>query len=356
MVAGTPAAGVDAQLRAWLQQGNWPGLQSYFAANRPQTAAEFAARALLLARAERTRERSARIVADWREACRLQPRHLLHFVNLAQALLDDGQAEQACSIAEGLVRQAPEAFPAAEKLALALQACARWPEAAQAATRLEHLAAASGLVLDAATRTAHASLASRWWEPVAVGGAVLRLPRTEDFGFLQKAFGDATFMRRFHRYQRGDDTAVRDFIARAGRPPHETRRRDWVLASGGTGEALASIVDIDLANRRGELLVGVPADRCGASLALKAAVGAVCFAFEHLALDKLISYVYGDNPEAQANTLHLGFRCEGLLRSHLVDGPRRLDLHVNGLLRAEFETDVRWRRLRARWMGGRTSP
>ncbi|NRF70351.1 GNAT family N-acetyltransferase [Aquincola sp. S2] len=343
----------EGELQAWLQRGDWPRLQAHFGEREPSTALEYAAHALLLTRAQRTPERGARIVADWRHACRLQPGNLLHFVNLAQALIDAGESAEACTLAAGLVRRAPQAYPALEKLCLALQAAGRWSEAADAGDRAAQLAATAGAGLPEPMQAARAALASRWWEPQPIGGATLRLPLSDDLPFVRTAFNDTAFMPRFHRYQRGEEPAVREFVERAQRPPRETRRRDWIVVDrAGRAAGLVSIVDIDFLNRRGELLVGVPDTdyRSGAeALALKASIGAIAFAFDRLQLDKLVSYVYGDNPVAQANTLHLGFTREGLLRSHLADGDQRIDLHVNGLLRSEFDADARLQRMRRRW-------
>ncbi|WP_284620210.1 GNAT family N-acetyltransferase [Aquabacterium humicola] len=343
----------DATLHAWLRQGDWARLQSHFDGHAPATAAEHAAHALLLTRSERTRERDARIVADWRQACRLQPDNLLHTVNLTQALLDAGQVDEAAALAARIARQAPQSLPAVEKLCLALHAQSRWTDAGRAAEHATSLAEARQLPLPDAVRSVCEALAGRWWEPITIGGALLRLPQATDLPFLRAAFNDAAFMPRFHRYQRGDEPALHEFIGRAQRPPRETRRRDWIVVDrAGRAAGLVSIVDIDAINRRGELLVGVPGGERregGEALALKASLAAVAFAFERLRLDKLVSYVYGDNPVAQANTLHLGFASEGLLRGHIADGDRRLDLHVNGLLRPEFEADARLQRLRRRW-------
>lgn len=348
----TPTA---ADLQAWLRAGDWPRLQSHFSHRAPAGAEEFAARALLLTRAERTRERTAQILADWRQACALQPSHLLHAVNLAQALLDAGQADEAVQLTSVLVQRAPHSYPAAEKHALALHACGRWSQAAAAGARAAQAAAAAGITPSEATRAVYADLALPWWKPLPVGNAWLRLPAPEDAAFLRGLFNDPAFMRRFHRYQRGDDGAVSSFIDRARRPPREVRRRDWiVLDRHGSAAGLAAIVDVDALNQRGELLIGVHEPRAGESLALKASLAAIDFAFAQLGLEKLVSYVYGDNPVARANTLHLGFRDEGLLRSHLKEGDGRLDMHVSGLLRTEFNADSRMQRLRSRWLASPT--
>lgn len=345
-----PGAAAAGDLQTWLRAGDWPRLQAHFSRHAPAGADGFVARALLLTRAERTTERTAQILADWRQACALQPSNLLHAVNLAQALLDAGQPDEAAGLAAQLVQHAPQNYPAAEKQALALHACGRWHEGAAAGAHAMHAAAAAGMAPSEATRAVYTDLAWPWWQPLGIGGAQLRLPATEDAAFLRGLFNDADFMRRFHRYQRGDERSITEFIDRAQRPSRETRRRDWiVLDRHGNAAGLASIVDIDALNQRGELLVGVPHPRAGESLAFKASIAAIAFAFEQLQLEKLVSFVYGDNPAARSNTLHLGFREEGLLRSHLKEGDSRLDLYVSGLLKTEFEADGRMQRLRSRW-------
>ncbi len=345
--AGTAASsGTQALLRA----GDWIGLQQHFSQHAPAGADDFVARALLLSRAERTRERTAQILADWRQACALQPAQPLHAVNLARALLDAGQKDEAARLTSALVQRLPQSYPAAEKHALALHACGQWAEAAAAGVRAVQAAAAAGVTPSEATRAIYADLALPWWQPLHVGGALLRLPSPGDEDFLRGLFNDPAFMRRFHRYQSGDDKALSEFIHRGRRPPRTVHRRDWIVVDRrGNAAGLAAIVDIDLQNQRGELLIGIREPRSGESLALKASIAAIGFAFERLQLEKLVSYVYGDNPIARANTLHLGFRDEGWLRGHLKEGTHRLDLYVSGLLKVEFEADARMQRMRSRW-------
>ena len=121
-------------------------------------------------------------------------------------------------------------------------------------------------------------------------------------------------------------------------------------ASDGRLAGFAAIVDIDLGHRRGELLVGIPGAGTAPALALKASVAAMAFAFENLQLDRLVSHVYGDNPAAQANTLHLGFQPEGRLREQLRFGNQAIDLMVNGLLAREHAQHPQLKRLRERWL------
>ena len=116
------------------------------------------------------------------------------------------------------------------------------------------------------------------------------------------------------------------------------------------GFPVAAVVDIDSGHRRGELLIGVLAADVASSLALKAAIAAMAFSFGPLRLDRLVSHVYGDNPGAQGNTVHLGFREEGRLRHHLRFNDQPIDLIVNGLLAQEHAESMPLRRLRDRWL------
>ena len=82
---------------------------------------------------------------------------------------------------------------------------------------------------------------------------------------------------------------------------------------------------------------------------LKVSVAVLEFAFKRLHLAKMMSYVYSDNPEAQANTLHLGFEQEGLLRSHIAGQSGRLDLFVNGMTNTSFAGNALLNKLALRW-------
>ena len=338
-----------AALFEWLRAGEWPRLQQYFAAHAPASADEFAARGLLRMRGGAPQRTEA--LADLRQAAALAPDHLFHAVNLAQALIDSGQAAQALDAARQVLDRAPGFVPALEKRCLALCGCARWDEALDAFATLSNQSTAQGPALTPALQGAGAGLSTRWWRPIPVGGALLRLPREEDHDTIARWLADDAFMARYHRFEPTTGTAARDYIARAQRPPTETRRREWVVqAADGRLAGFAAIVDIDLGHRRGELLVGIPDAGNAPALALKASVAAMAFAFDNLRLDRLVSHVYGDNPVAQANTLHLGFQQEGRLRDHLRFGEQAIDLLVNGLLAREHAQHPQLNRLRKRWL------
>lgn len=292
---------------------------------------------------------------DLQQACRLQPGNALLAANLTQALLDGGQAQAAEASVRAALVQSPAQPVLLDKLALTLAAIANWDEAASVAQQALAATWPDGLAPSSALRQLDRELASRWWQALDVGGARLRLGTAGDADFLATTFADPVFMRRYHRFQASDGAAVQQWLARARRRPLQTRRCEWlVLDRAGAPAGIAGLVDIDITNRRAELVVGIPGSDPSGTLAFKAALGVLHLAFDRFGLHKVTSYVYGDNPEAQQNTLHLGLRQEGMLREHVDAGHGFVDLHVNGLLRSDYLADARLQRLVNRWCGATT--
>lgn len=343
--------GARPPLGQWLRAGDWQRLDQHFARQQPILAEDHAARGLMRLHTAGTPEQLSDALSDLRQAAALEPRNPLHALNLAQALIDTGQPAEALRTTEDILRRAAGFVPALEKRCLALNACSRWDDALEAFVTLAGEATAQGLALTPAVQAAGAALESRWWRPIPAGGAALRLPREDDHDAIARWLADDAFMARYHRFEPRTGQAARQHVARAQRPPHETRRREWIVQDRhGRAAGFAALVDIDASHRRAELLVGLPEADAASSLALKASVAAMAFAFERLHVDKLVSHVYGDNPLAQANTVHLGFTPEGRLREHLRIGDQRVDLLVNGLLARDHAQHPRLARLRARWL------
>jgi RimJ/RimL family protein N-acetyltransferase len=193
-------------------------------------------------------------------------------------------------------------------------------------------------------------LSPQWWIPLEAGGVVLRIPDASDTKFLKETFGNTDFMHRYHRFQGASDEAVESFISNARLSPRRTGRLDWiVLDQNDKRVGLFAFVDIDWKNNRGEALIGFPVERSPA-VSLKASVAAMEFAFRRLGLQKIVSYVYADNPEAQANTLHFGFVQEGLLRNHIQTELGRCDIFVNGLTPSDFAANGLICSLARRWI------
>ena len=339
-------------LRSWLQARDWDRLQRHFAAVAPATADDFEARALLTMALQPGPDGARRALADLRQACALQPGNVLAAANLMQALIDAGDAVQALRLTTDAMRQAPHIQPLAEKHAWALVALARWDEAQAAAAHALGVARAASATPAPALAALADELRGGWWRPLALGGVTLRLPADADQAFVAQCFGSPAFIARYRRFQATDAAAVGGFIDLARRRPRQTGRIDWIVCQGAQPLGLASLSDLDFKHRRGELLVGLLDPDARAPVGLKASLAVMDCAFNGFGLRKLVSYVYGDNPAAQANTLHLGLRQEGLLRAQLLTAEGPLDLYVNGLLADEFHADARLQRLLARWRAG----
>lgn len=341
-------APAQATLTQWLLAQNWDGLARHFSGHQPACADEYNARALMNLHQGKGTIDWPSVISDMRQACALKPGDLLLAVNLTQALLDSKRAQEAYETARRTSELHPDAYPAMEKLAASAVATQRWAEAYDVILHAQEMLGQKQNLPEQAARLL-AELSSRWWEPIVKGGMVLRCPEPSDAGFLSSTFGNEEFMLHYHRFQGAGDEAVKDFISRAKLAPRQSRRIDWIILDrSGNRVGLAAIVDIDWGNERGELLVGLPGKRTQ-TVALKASVAILEFAFERLRLAKMMSYVYGDNPEAQANTLHLGFGQEGLLRSHIASQSGRIDLFVNGMTSAGFAGNALLNKLARRW-------
>jgi RimJ/RimL family protein N-acetyltransferase len=331
----------------WLLAQDWPALERHFAAHAPATAADYHARSLLrLAQpAERIDWRA--VVDDMREAVARRPLDAALRANLTQALLDGHRPLEALQQARQLLAIAPEAPAADEKLLAAATGAQRWDEALDALQRAQRRL--GGQPPPPSIARFADELASRWWQPVEAGGIVLRKPDDADAGFVEACFADRAFMRRYHRFQPAGAAAAKRFVAASKLSPRRSHRIDWIVEGRDhAGLGLAGLVEIDWANARAELLVGLPG-RPLPTAALKATVALLAFAFHRLRLAKLVSHVYADNPDAQANTLHLGFAPEGLLKRHVADGDARVDLHANGMLREDYLANPMLASLTRRW-------
>jgi RimJ/RimL family protein N-acetyltransferase len=338
---------VASDLNGWLRARDWQRVQDHFARIAPRSAEDFEARGLATAALRGGADGARRALPDLQRARDLQPQSPLLALNLLQALIHAGEAAEACRLSAALVPQFPGHRALREQQVHALVAAAHWDQALQAAATVD--AAAAGAAASAHWAALRAELQTGWWRPLVMGGLTLRLAHIGDRDFVGRCWRDDAFMRRFHRFQPGDDAALTSFIARVALLPSRSRRLDWVVCRADEAIGLAALVDLDLAQRRGELLLGFPQARAPAGAALKAALAAMQFGFHRLDLNKLVSHVYGDNPESQANTLHLGLRQEGLLREHLQGPAGPVDLYVNGLLAREFRADARLQRLLRRW-------
>lgn len=105
-----------------------------------------------------------------------------------------------------------------------------------------------------------------WWEPLRGPHVVLRRRGPEDLALVRRAWGDATFMKRFNRAAAPlphDDAAVRSLLWREQCAlPEESRAVHWTICVQGEGVGFASLVEIAFGHRRAEFLVGVMPGSC----------------------------------------------------------------------------------------------
>ncbi|MBL0009860.1 MAG: GNAT family N-acetyltransferase [Nitrosomonas sp.] len=181
------------------------------------------------------------------------------------------------------------------------------------------------------------SLATFWRESCyGKRVALVRMvPRHRDF--LISCRRNTKFQHHYHLFQDSSNEAIERDLQSTNHSPLETKRIAWIVEKDRNPIGLAELVDLNLNNSRAEILVGFPEEQ-PFGISLEATLLIMEFAFSKIGIHKLISYVYGDNPKSQRNTLHLGFQQEGLLKSHVVDpaSGERLDLYINGCLSTEF--------------------
>lgn len=331
-----------------LLSRRWGDLSRHFESFQPNCANGFVARALSQIFGNLCEVDWNSVVADLREASRIKSGDFLLSANLTQALMDSRQYSEAFETAQSTFQMHPRSLIAAETLVAAAVAMQRWPVAYQTLLQAKNTICKNRELPERAVNT-YRELSTQWWVPIEVANLVLRQPQESDASYFANVFRNQEFMMHYHRFQGSSDQAIASFIADANSSPYQTRRMDWIIFDEKNNRiGLAAIVDIDWGNARGELLIGMPKNK-SPTAALKASVGVLDFAFNRFKLGKVVSYVYADNPVAQANTLHLGFLQEGVLRSHIAVDNGRMDLFVNGMTSADFTSYTLLRSLARRW-------
>lgn len=209
----------------------------------------------------------------------------------------------------------------------------------------------------------------RWNLPVAGNGIHLVKPVESDLEFFQRCYANDEFMGRFLPMGRKNQNteSIRAALKPNEFPVAHFRAVHWVIkkevpvhqpqaasAINFKSLGLASLVDIQIAHRRAELLVGIPdeEDRKRAA-AVIATLLIFDFAFNQIGLHKLTSLVMSGNRHSQKSTESIGFVREGLRRQHLRDPKSRLwlDCYENGLVEDTFRESVAVARLSGRFLG-----
>lgn len=195
----------------------------------------------------------------------------------------------------------------------------------------------------------------------ALQGSHVRLVRSapEYAEFIYTCYQDNSFMDLYRLAQNRSETKT-EIEHRLQREhtmlPQELKRIEWIiLKDEGQKEipvGLAALADQQVSHRRAEFLLGIPDPQNRTdNLGLEASLLVLDFAFNQAGLHKVTSFVYGYNHYAQKNTLHLGFKQEGVLREHIHTENGFIDLYQNGLLRLEFTNNKKLGLLSKRLLG-----
>lgn len=191
-----------------------------------------------------------------------------------------------------------------------------------------------------------------WKEPCFGKRITLVRMESRHRDFLSSCRRNIKFQHHYHLFQDSSTEAIERDLQSVNRSPLETKRISWVVEKNTIPIGLAELVDLNLNNSRAEILIGFPEEQ-SFGISLEATLLVMEFAFSRAGIHKLVSYVYGDNPNSQRNTLHLGFEQEGLLKSHVVDpvSDERLDLYINGCLATDFFQNKKLMQLANRLLG-----
>jgi RimJ/RimL family protein N-acetyltransferase len=214
-------------------------------------------------------------------------------------------------------------------------------------------------------------LAPQWRGDTVCQRYRLRATTEADFPFFQACFSDDGFMNQFHPVtprQRNAD-ALKRSLTKMPFPVAQIRAVHRVIEATNSVVpefhhpycketpalcGLISLVEIDVSNRRAELLVGVPAvqDR-GHGIALTACLLMFDFAFNQIGLNKLTTAIIGHNEHSHRSTLALGFAEEGFRKQHVrvPQTGRWVDSRDYGLVNEDFRMNTRLARLSQRLLG-----
>ena len=195
------------------------------------------------------------------------------------------------------------------------------------------------------------------WDEVYVGKRVRIRPVCEsDAEYLHRSFSNHEFMDHFHPTV-SRQRSVKSIAALIAEKNQMFRKRSqyWVVERLQTNDSVGILVVADLVaiHRRAELLVGMPDEAThGSGLAAEAVILLLNMCFNLIGLNKLTSMVLADNPHSQKSTLSIGFRNEGIRRSHIWIASRKkfCDCYENGMTSSDFHQNFFLRRLEKRWM------
>lgn len=178
----------------------------------------------------------------------------------------------------------------------------------------------------------------------------------EHTDFIYHCYQNDNFMDlyRLAQNRKLSKKEIKDRLAaEQSRLPQELKRIEWIILKNDNVQqipiGIAALADHQVSHRRAEFLLGIPdVQHQKGLLSLETSLLVLDFAFNQAGLHKVISLVYGYNNDAQKNTLHLGFKQEGVLKDHIYSSQGFIDLFQNAMLRTDFLNNTQLAKLSLR--------
>ncbi len=338
-------------IQAWLAKRDWPAIEGYLAdRDEPSmTSLDYMVKGLFEFHYRGNADQGVRCLE---QACDLSPQDTRLTNTLSDLLIKSRRYKEACTVAQKSVQLQPHNPLALHALAVSLSTLNQFDQAWAVAEKGLELAANQPAQLKKSfeniLKTSHPD-----WRRAIVGKS-LRLIRfqSEHLPFLIKVRQNQVFQHQYNLFKSASEKAIRSDFHRSKKSPLEIKKIEWVIEKNGLPIGLVGLVEIDFKNKRAELQIGFPEAK-GYGEALEATLLVLDFAFVTMGLRKLYSYIYSDNPNAQRNSEHLGFGCEGFLVDHVFDPTTDswLSLHLNAMISTNYFTDKKLEKLSRRFIG-----
>jgi len=185
-----------------------------------------------------------------------------------------------------------------------------------------------------------------WWRIIEGRRCRLRRRSVQDLAFIRRMWADENFMSAFNRFARPLPAADSDLARLLSREYAsiitDAKSIHWTIETqDGRKVGILSLVDVSLANRRAETLIGIK-EFPYSGISVEAMLLAIEFGFSMMGLHKMYALIYSGNETSLRNTVHLGFEVEGRLREHIVDPKtgQPVDLTQTGLLRSDLTKPI----------------
>jgi len=184
-----------------------------------------------------------------------------------------------------------------------------------------------------------------WWAEINAGICQLSRRSGKDLNFIRTIWDQQDFIYSFHRHANrlpsDNDKLIQLLEKEYLSLVSESHAIHWIVKDRqGKPWGLLSITNISLIHKRAEVLFGV-LDGAPIRLTTAAMLMLFQFFFKAIKFNKLMTFVYDDNPHSLKGTLNIGFKEEGRFKKHVID-PRSnqyVDLIQTGLLAEDAFTE-----------------